>query len=59
MTRAFAAEVLAPVERVLDMHESGWTAERISDVLAVSTELAEHQIENRHRIEEVIGDLGR
>ena len=59
MTRAFAAEVLAPVERVLDMHESGWTAERISDVLAVSTELVEHQIENRHRIEEVIGDLGR
>ena len=59
MTRAFAAEVLAPVERVSDLQASGWTTERISDVLAVSTELVEHQIENRHRIEEVIGRPGQ
>ena len=55
MTRAFAAEALAPAERVLDMRESGWTTEQIGDALAVSTELVERQIENRHRIGEVIG----
>lgn len=56
MTRAFAAEVLAPAERVLDMRESGWTTEQIGDALAVSTELVERQVENRHRIEEIIGN---
>ena len=59
MTRAFAAEALAPVERVLDMREGGWTTEQIGDALAVSTELVERQVENRHRIREVIGHSGR
>ena len=54
MSRAFAAEALAPVERVLDMREGGWTTEQIGDALAVSTELVERQIENQHRIKEAI-----
>ncbi len=59
MTRAFAAETLAPVERVLDMRDGGWTTEHIGDALSVSTELVERQIENRDRIREVIGQSGR
>ena len=59
MTRAFAAETLAPVERVLDMREGGWTTEQIGDALAVSTELVERQVENQHRIKESIGHAGR
>ena len=50
MSRAFAAEFLAPVERVLDMRDGGRTVDQIANIFAVSQEVIERQVENRSRI---------
>lgn len=51
--RAFAAEVLAPIEQVLSMKESGTDITTIADELNVSTEVVERQFENQMRIQSV------
>ena len=48
--RAFAAEFLAPVERVIDMYRDGYEAEEIADEFDVSTYVIEDQIRNQDRI---------
>lgn len=48
--RAFAAELLAPGNRIREMHEDGWTEEDIADDLFVSTRVVRHQIENKDRL---------
>ena len=48
--RAFAAELLAPVETVLDMDESGLDTDEIADILDVGTAVVERQLENQDRI---------
>ena len=50
VTRAFAAELLAPGEIVSGMHEEGHDTYLIADRLGVPTQVAEHQLENRRRI---------
>ena len=50
MGRAFAAEFLAPVERVTDMFHGGRDAFEIAAEFRVSPYLIEHQIGNRERI---------
>ena len=49
--RAFAAELLAPIEIILDMRDSGKDVGEIADSLAVSPLTVTHQIENKDRIE--------
>jgi hypothetical protein len=44
--RAFAAELLAPAEIVLDHYREGWTIEDIALERGVSGKVIEHQIEN-------------
>ena len=52
MGRAFAAEFLAPVDRVMDMRDGGRGIDQIASTFAVSEELIERQIENQYRIQE-------
>ena len=48
--RAFAAEFLAPVNKVLDMDEQGCDVDEISGAFNVSSQVILHQLENRDRI---------
>jgi len=48
--RAFAAEFLAPVQKVLDMSESGRNEDEIARTFQVSPMVIERQIENRDNI---------
>ena len=57
--RAFAAEFLAPVERVLDMFHDGREIDEISAWFNVTSHVIDHQIENRDRIRQACGTLGR
>ena len=50
--RAFAAELLAPVESVLDMAHSGCDVDEISGSFHVSPQVIARQIENQDRIRE-------
>lgn len=50
--RAFAAELLAPVDSVLDMIDGGLDGEEIADTFSVSPLVVDHQIENKERIEQ-------
>ena len=53
--RAFAAEFLAPVEKVLDMMHDGRDVEEISASFNVTSQVIAHQIENRDRIRQACG----
>ena len=44
VSRAFAAEFLAPAERVMGMHVDGWDIEHIAGVFHISPDLIEDQI---------------
>ena len=48
--RAFAAELLAPVGKVLDMRDDGLDIDEISESLNVSSQVIDHQIRNQERI---------
>ena len=50
--RAFAAELLAPVGKVLDMLHSGLDIDAISGAFNVTSQVIFHQIENRERIQQ-------
>ena len=50
MGRAFAAEFLAPVDKIIDMSYGGKDVDEIAGVFKVSPQLIERQIENRGRI---------
>ncbi|MBF0335319.1 MAG: hypothetical protein HQL40_17010 [Alphaproteobacteria bacterium] len=51
--RAFAAEVLAPGERVRTMRDDGWALEDIADEFQVSDRVITHQLENLERLHAV------
>ena len=53
--RAFAAEFLAPVEKVLDMYRDGRDIDEISASFNVTSQVIAHQIENRDRIRQACG----
>ena len=53
--RAFAAEFLAPVEKVVDMFHDGRDIDEISASFNVTTQVITHQIENRDRIRQACG----
>ena len=53
--RAFAAEFLAPVEKVLDMFHDGRDIDEISASFNVTSHVIAHQIENRDRIRQACG----
>ena len=53
MSRAFAAEFLAPAEQVSVMAYDGLAIDQIADTFCVSQELIERQVENRDRIAQV------
>ena len=53
--RAFAAEFLAPVEKVLDMFHDGRDIDEISASFNVTSQVIAHQIENRDRIRQACG----
>ena len=57
--RAFAAEFLAPVEKVLDMFHDGRDIDEISASFNVTSQVIAHQIENRDRIRQACGTFGR
>ena len=57
--RAFAAEFLAPVEKVLDMMHDGRDIDEISASFNVTSQVIAHQIENRDRIRQACGTFGR
>ena len=57
--RAFAAEFLAPVEKVLDMFDDGRDIDEISGSFNVTSQVIAHQIENRDRIRQACGTLAR
>ena len=57
--RAFAAEFLAPVEKVLDMYHNGRDIDEISASFNVTSQVIAHQIENRDRIRQSCGTLAR
>ena len=57
--RAFAAEFLAPVEKVLDMFHDGRDIDEISASFNVTSHVIAHQIENRDRIRQACGTFGR
>jgi len=57
--RAFAAEFLAPVEKVLDMVDDGRDIDEISASFNVTSQVISHQIENRDRIRKACGTLVR
>ena len=44
VSRAFAAEFLAPSEKVMDMHAGGWDVDHIAGVFRISPDLIEDQI---------------
>jgi len=48
--RAFAAEFLAPLDEIESMQENGRDVTAIAEDFHVSTQVIEHQIENRDRI---------
>ena len=48
--RAFAAELLAPIDRILDMRDAGKDVGEIAESLDVSPITVERQIENKDRI---------
>lgn len=48
--RAFAAELLAPIDEILSMREDARDIYSISDEFGVTPTLIQHQIENRDRI---------
>ena len=49
--RAFAAELLAPIDRVLDMSDEGKDTDEIAGILNVNPIIVERQIENKDRIQ--------
>lgn len=49
--RAFAAELLAPIDKILDMRDAGKDVGEIAEALDVSPLTVTHQIENKDRIE--------
>ncbi len=49
--RAFAAELLAPIERILDLSDDGKDADEVADILNVNPTVVNHQLENKDRIE--------
>lgn len=53
--RAFAAELLAPIEEVLDMQNDGLDIDEISGSLDVASQVVVHQIENQDRIRQACG----
>ena len=57
--RAFADEMLAPVETVLDMDGSGLDADEIADVLDVGTTVVERQLDSQDRILDALSSSGR
>ena len=57
--RAFAAEFLAPVEKVLDMFHDGRDIDEISASFNVTSQVIARQIENRDRIRQACGTFGR
>ena len=57
--RAFAAELLAPVDKVLDMFHDGRDVDEISASFNVTSQVIAHQIENRDRIRQACGTLAR
>ena len=57
--RAFAAELLAPVESVVDMVDSGCDVDEVAGSFNVSPQVIARQIENQDRIREVCAGRGR
>ena len=57
MGRAFAAEFLAPAERVMEMSYSGWNPDEIASMFAVSSQVIDHQIENYSRIQQACSQV--
>ncbi len=55
--RAFAAELLAPVDNILNMIDDGLNREEIADSFSVSTFVVGHQIDNRERIVQSCGPM--
>ena len=55
--RAFAAELLAPVEKVLDMQHGGLDIDAISGALNVTSQVIVHQLENQERIRQACDTL--
>ena len=53
--RAFAAEFLAPVEKVLDMFHDGRDIDEISASFNVTSQVIAHHVENRDRIRQACG----
>lgn len=49
--RAFAAELLAPIDKILDMNDAGKDVGEIAESLEVSPLTVTHQIENKDRIQ--------
>ena len=49
--RAFAAEFVAPENRVLNMHHDGYDVDEIAGLLSVSSMVIEHQIRNSRQRE--------
>ena len=50
--RAFAAQLLAPLDQVLAMSEEHLAVDEIADEFEVSSRVIEHQLENQERIQE-------
>ena len=50
--RAFAAQLLAPLDQVLAMSEEHLAVDEIADEFEVSSRVIEHQLENQDRIQE-------
>ena len=53
--RAFAAELLAPIEKILDMRNEGLDIDEISGSLNVTSQVIVHQMENQDRIRQACG----
>ena len=53
MSRAFAAEFLAPAEQVFGMADDGLATDQIAEAFRVSEFVIERQVENRDRIAQV------
>lgn len=49
--RAFAAELLAPIDRVMNLSDDGKDTDEIAGMLNVNPNIVVHQIENKDRIE--------
>lgn len=50
--RAFAAELLAPVEEVCSMENDGYDFDAIAEHFGVSPMVIEHQLDNKDRIQQ-------